>query len=108
MTAAVFQLPGTAPAASERPSLNLTADELVETSGGYLRPGDQLKALHERGFTRAWRRPSGGPVILERAHYEAVVRGQFGSQAAAADEPPRRATPDRAGFRAKYGRKVKA
>lgn len=109
MTAAVLQLPGTAPAPQERPSLNLTAAEVVEASGGYVRPADQLRALHARGFVRAWRRREGcGPVVLERAHYDAVTRGQYGHQAAepTPEERPRNA-PSRAAFLAKYGKRGK-
>ncbi len=42
---------------------------------GYARPGDQVDELQRQGFTRA-RRARDGSVILERAHYEAVCRGQ--------------------------------
>lgn len=107
MSATVLQLPGTAhPAPAERTTLNLSPEELVEASGGYRRPADQLRALHERGFTRAFRRAGGlGPVILERSHYDAVTRGQFG-QRAAVDEPQerQRVPPNRAGFKAKFGK----
>lgn len=108
--AAVHYLPGAeVPAMPDRPSLNLTANELVEASGGYVRPADQLRALHERGFVRAWRRREGsGPVVLERAHYEAVTRGQYAQQPAA-NEPEARqpVQPNRAAFRAKYGKRGK-
>lgn len=92
------------------PTLNLTPAEVKEASGGYRRPADQLKALHARGFTRAFRRNDGqGPVILERAHYDAVTRGQFGQQAANEANAPRQPLPpNRAGFRAKFGKKAKA
>lgn len=104
MSATVLQLPGTREVIAEAPGLNLSAQELVDASGGYRRPAEQLKALHARGFVRAWRRDSGrGPVILERAHYDAVVRGQFGQQQAA-NEPAARAAlpPNRAGYKARF------
>lgn len=84
----------------EQPGLNLSAQEVVDASGGYVRPADQLRALHQRGFSRAFRRKDAGPVILERAHYDAVVRGQYGG-APAANEPSARAPmpPDRAALR---------
>jgi hypothetical protein len=108
VTATVHQFPGTAPElpAETRQGLNLTAEEVIEASGGYKRPGDQLRALHARGFVRAHRNSPGGRVILERSHYEAVTRGQFGQ--AAANEAPAlvRAKPDRAAFRAQFGAKA--
>lgn len=98
MTATVLQLPGTAPAAG----LNLTRAEVEEASGGYVRPADQLRALQALGFTRAFRRNGGGPVILERGHYEAVIAGRFAQQPAA-NEPRTPLPPNRAGFKAKFG-----
>lgn len=56
------------------PDLILTPDELVALTG-YRRPSDQLRELQRRGFGRA-RIGATGSVILERAHYEAVCRGQ--------------------------------
>jgi hypothetical protein len=106
MTAAVLQLPGTAPAPAERSTLNLEADELVEASGGYVRSADQLKALHALGFVRAWRAHNGkGRVVLERAHYDAVVRGQFATRPLEADPAAARSPlpPNRAGFRRRFG-----
>jgi hypothetical protein len=109
MSATVHVLPGAAIAEPERPTLNLGPAELVEASGGYRRPADQLKALHERGFVRAFRRSGAGPVILERAHYDAVVRGQFGHHEPANDTATRGPLPpNRAGFKAKFGRKAGA
>lgn len=64
-------------------SLTLTEDEVREASGGYTRPADQLRALHQRGFVRAWRSKLTGRVVLERAHYDAVASGQ----GAAANDP---------------------
>lgn len=71
--------------------LTLTPAELV-TLTGYQRPGDQLRALHEHGFVRA-RLGRLGDVILERAHYDAVCRGQFAPARQQADNHrPRVAT----------------
>lgn len=102
MTADVLQLPGTRPTV-ERPGLNLTPEEVVEASGGYVRPADQLRSLHARGFVRAWRRP-GGPVILERAHRDAVVCGKFGQQQAAAEPPAPQPKPNRAALQRRFQR----
>lgn len=64
-------------------SLTLTDEEVKEVSGGYSRPADQLRALHDRGFVRAHRSKLTGRVVLERGHYDAVVAGH----AAAANDP---------------------
>ena len=104
MIATVHQLPGALLAAADRP-LNLTPEEVQDAAGGYVRPADQLRELHNRGFVRAYRSKVTGKVILERAHYEAVTRGQYGQQARPAGGEERRAPlpPNRAGFRAKFG-----
>lgn len=57
-------------------STTLTADEVKELTGGYVMPAKQLAELHRQGFWRARRSALTGAVILERAHYEAVCRGQ--------------------------------
>lgn len=105
MNATVLQFPGVTDAAppADRPGLNLSYKEVIEASGGYVRAADQLRALHARGFVRAWRRP-GGPVILERAHHDAVVRGQYGHQAAPTENepPPARPRPNRAALQQRY------
>jgi hypothetical protein len=54
--------------------LTLTPEELRELTG-YEQPAKQLAELHRRGFSRAWRNRH-GEVVLERAHYDAVARGQ--------------------------------
>ena len=59
---------------AKQSSLNLTPEEVQEASGGYQRPADQLKHLHARGFTRAFKSGLTGRVVLERGHYDAVVR----------------------------------
>ena len=106
MNATVIPIPGVAPREATT-SLNLSAAELVEASGGYVQPSAQLKALHDRGFTRAWR-GANGKVILERAHYESVVRGQFGAQGAANDNSRAPLPPNRSGFLSKFGPKAGA
>jgi hypothetical protein len=107
-TVTVHVLPGVSLQAAAA-SLNLSPDEVREAAGGYLRPADQLRELHARGFTRAYRSKVSGRVILERAHYEAVVRGQFGSAPAADGAPGARLPlpPNRAGYRSKFGTKSK-
>lgn len=73
----VVALPGVA--LPERCGLNLTEDEVREAAGGYLRPADQLRELHARGFVRAKVSTVGRKrVILERGHYEAVISGRYG------------------------------
>lgn len=52
----------------------LSADELFCLTG-YRLASKQLAELRRQGFWRARRSPLGG-VILERAHYEAVVTGR--------------------------------
>lgn len=106
MTATVLHLPTSAPATAAN-GLNLSPEEVQDAAGGYLRPADQLRELHARGFSRAYIPKVGRKrVILERAHYDAVVRGQYGGATAAqaADEPPP-AGPDMAGLKAFFDRK---
>lgn len=55
----------------------LNEKELEEITG-YASPNQQLNVLHQRGFLRAFRSRKGN-VILERPHYQAVCRGQYGS-----------------------------
>jgi hypothetical protein len=66
-------------------SLCLTADEIFELTGGLILPRCQVKRLHERGFTRA--RLERGKAVLERAHYEAVCRGEFAAGPEKRDTP---------------------
>ncbi len=66
-------------------SLCLTVEELRTLTGDLKLPRCQVKRLHERGFVRA--RLERGRVVLERAHYEAVCRGEF------AHAPEKRDTP---------------
>ena len=58
--------------------LILNPDQIAALTG-YRRPADQLRELHRQGFHRARRSPA-GTVILERAHYEAVCRGDAQQQ----------------------------
>lgn len=55
----------------------LSPDEVRRAAGGYKRAADQLKALHDRGFWRAYRSKVTGEIILERPHYDAVASGQL-------------------------------
>ena len=57
--------------------------ELQAVTGGYKRPGDQLRELHRQGFYRARIGAVSGQVVLERAHYDAVCAGMGPAQAAA-------------------------
>ncbi|MBK1615399.1 hypothetical protein CKO44_18220 [Rubrivivax gelatinosus] len=71
----------TGPLASELPTaaLVLSPEEVRELSGGYLRAADQLRALRQRGFHRAYRSQRTGRVVVERAHYDAVAAGRTGT-----------------------------
>lgn len=61
----------------------LSEHEIVDLCCGLTQPARQLAFLHERGFARAYL--FRGRVCLERAHYDAVCRGQFGHAPASAD-----------------------
>lgn len=63
------------------PSLVLQDLELVELTG-YQKATKQLQVLHRRGFHRAFISRA-GRVVLERAHYEAVTRGEAAAPGAA-------------------------
>jgi Domain of unknown function (DUF4224) len=67
---------------SDPASLLLTPMELQSLTG-YRRPSAQLRELRRQGFVRARRSPN-GRVILERAHYDAVCRGQHSEDHATA------------------------
>lgn len=60
-------------------SLTLTPEEIAEITGGLQLPRCQVKRLQDRGFVRA--RLERGKCVLERAHYEAVCRGEFAAGA---------------------------
>lgn len=109
MTATVVDFPGAAPTAREPVGLHLSQAEVEQAAGGYKRAADQLRELHARGFTRATLAKVGRKrVLLERGHYEAVVSGQYAPAPAPAVplDPATRAPlpPNRAGYRAKFGR----
>jgi hypothetical protein len=53
--------------------ITLSEQEIAALTG-YERPTKQLAVLHNRGFLRAYIGRKG--VVLERAHYEAVSRGE--------------------------------
>jgi hypothetical protein len=55
-------------------TVRLSDAELVELTE-YEQPTKQLQELHRQGFYRA-RIGRTGRVILERAHYDAVARGE--------------------------------
>lgn len=48
----------------------------IEALTGYTNATKQLNVLHERGFSRAFINRL-GDLVLERAHYEAVSRGEL-------------------------------
>lgn len=56
----------------------LTSQE-IEAMTGFKIATRQLAVLRERGFHRAFVNRA-GLVVLERAHYDAVCRGQMGQQ----------------------------
>jgi hypothetical protein len=62
--------------------LTLSAAEIAELTGLAL-PRCQVRRLQEQGFVRA--RLVHGRAVLERAHYEAVCRGEFAPAPAASD-----------------------
>ena len=66
---------------TEAPSVALTAEELQKLTG-YKLASKQLKELHRQGFHRA-RLGRAGKVVLERAHFEAVCRGEVPTAQAA-------------------------
>ena len=59
----------------KEPGITLSPAEMVAITG-YELPCKQLGVLHKRGFHRAYIPKGGGGVVLERAHYEAVCRGE--------------------------------
>lgn len=69
--------------AQKHQSVVLSVGEIEELTH-YKRATDQLRELHERGFSRAYVRA--GVVVLERPHFEAVCRGSI-------EKPRGRVTP---------------
>lgn len=106
MTAAVYEFPLVAAPAPV--GLHLTEAEVVQASGGYKRPADQLKVLHARGFSRAYIPTVGRRrVLLERDHFDAVVRGQFAAPDPARPAERTAATPNRGALRELFQNKRK-
>lgn len=101
----IIALPGVELPAREPGGLNLTPEEVREAAGGYKRPKDQLRELHARGFSRAFISKVTGRVVLERAHHEAVTRGQFGAPASNQAAVHKPAGADIAGLNAFFKRK---
>ena len=66
---------GQATRAAAHDDLLLSETELSRLTG-YRRPHEQLAELHRRGFHRA-HRDRLGRVVLTRAHYDAVERGEI-------------------------------
>lgn len=82
--------PSKPPPQPSPPSILLSDAEIAELTGHLQKPRCQVNLLQKRGFERA--RVERGKVILERAHYEAVCRGEFARPAqkrdtAAGDRP---------------------
>lgn len=65
----------------------LTPTELDYLCPEVTQPAARVRRLHAEGFVRA--RLSDGRVILERAHYEAVCRGEFAAGKKSAQNAPR-------------------
>ncbi|MDP3139809.1 MAG: DUF4224 domain-containing protein [Burkholderiaceae bacterium] len=70
-------------------SVVLSDDEVMALCGGLKQPARQLRALHSRGYWRAYIGKAGS-VVLERAHYAAVSSGQ----ASPAARAPKLRTPN--------------
>lgn len=102
----VLQLPRSDPSPTGPQDLNLSPMEVKAAAGDYSQPKRQLQELHARGFARAYISKVTGRVVLERAHYEAVVRGQF---APAPEKPGTRTpiAPNRAGLADFFSKKRK-
>lgn len=111
MSATVLHLPTSVEPtqALSLPGLNLSPEEVQDAAGGYVRAADQLRELQARGFTRAYIPKVGRKrVILERAHYEAVVRGQFGQAEATQQQTQRPAArANRAGLERLFKQKAR-
>lgn len=68
-------------------SLTLSPDEIAQLCPGLTQPAAKLRHLREQGFVRA--RLTGGEIVLERAHYEAVCRGEFARSSGQGYDRPR-------------------
>jgi hypothetical protein len=74
LTAALVKFASRVAQAPAPASITLQPDELEQLTG-FEQATKQLNVLHKRGFTRAFIGRRG--LVLERAHYEAVCRGQI-------------------------------
>jgi hypothetical protein len=79
LTAALVEFASRVAQAPAPASITLQPDELEQLTG-FEQATKQLNVLHRRGFTRAFIGRHG--LVLERAHYEAVCRGQIGTPVA--------------------------
>jgi len=61
----------------------------VQALTGYRQAAKQLAELHRQGYWRARRAPITGRILLERAHYDAVARGQDTAPTALAKPAPK-------------------
>jgi hypothetical protein len=68
-------------------ALTLAEAEIAELCPDITQPAARVRRLHDEGFSRA--RLCDGKVILERAHYEAVCRGEFGADSKKVHNSPR-------------------
>jgi len=65
----------------------LTPEEIAALAPGLTQPAAILRTLHADGFRRA--RIRHGIILLERAHFEAVCRGEFGNSRTPAHNEPK-------------------
>ena len=68
-------------------SITLTESEIAELCPSVAQAAARVRHLHGEGFIRA--RLRDGRVVLERIHYEAVCRGEFGAGSKPAHNEPR-------------------
>ena len=61
----------------------------IQALTGYKQAAKQLAELHRQGYWRARRAPMTGRILLERAHYDAVARGQDTAPTAPAKPAPK-------------------
>jgi hypothetical protein len=107
MTATILKLPGAVEADADPPSLNLSRKEVIDASGGYVRPAEQLNArARVRARLPPQRRWPGDPRAraLRRRGARAVRpagTGQRSRRARAAAAEPRRLQGESSGRRAR-------
>lgn len=68
-------------------SMILSEPQIVEITGGYKRPADQLAELRRQGFFRARLSRITGRVVLEREHYTTVCQGTIAPSTSAGSHP---------------------